>query len=124
MERGYEIILYIISWSNHIYVTQYLLQFLLVTGGWSSFYSSISDETEIFTEAQASWTLSARLPVPVYVPKAVSIDNKVLLFGNNTRVWKRVSGLTFFKVVMTTVVLSTMKSSNSVLRVRAGLLWT
>ena len=125
MERGYEIILYIISWSNHIYVTQYLLQFLLVTGGWSSFYSSISDETEIFTEAQASWRiLSARLPVPVYVPKAVSIDNKVLLFGNNTRVWKRVSGLTFFKVVMTTVVLSTMKSSNSVLRVRAGLLWT
>ena len=101
------------------------LQFLLVTGGWSSFYSSISDETEIFTEAQASWRiLSARLPVPVYVPKAVSIDNKVLLFGNNTRVWKRVSGLTFFKVVMTTVVLSTMKSSNSVLRVRAGLLWT
>ena len=105
-------------------MTQYSLQFLLVTGGWSSFYSSISDVTEIFTEAQASWTLSARLPVPVYVPKAVSIDNKVLLFGNNTRVWKRVSGLTFFKVVMTTVVLSTMKSSNSVLRVRAGLLWT
>ena len=63
------------------------LQFLLVTGGWSSFYSSISDETEIFTEAQASWRiLSARLPVPVYVPKAVSIDNKVLLFGKNMRV--------------------------------------
>ena len=58
-------------------------QFLLVTGGWSSFYSAISDETEIVTESQASWrTLSARLPVPVYVPKAVSIDNKVLLFGD------------------------------------------
>ena len=57
-------------------------QFLLVTGGWSSFYSAISDETEIFTESQTSWrTLSARLPVPIYVPKAVSIDNRVLLFG-------------------------------------------
>ena len=61
-------------------------QFLLVTGGWSSFYSAISDETEIFTESQTSWrTLSARLPVPVYVPKAVSIDNKVLLVGKKTK---------------------------------------
>ena len=82
----YEFRIFIFYW-----ITYYLLsfQFLLVTGGWSSFYSAISDETEIFTESQASWrTLSARLPVPVYVPKAVSIDNKVLLFGKDNALIK------------------------------------
>ena len=55
-------------------------QFLMVTGGWTGSGSSF-DSTEIFSDNV--WrTVAGKLPFPLKFMKGVTINNRVIIFGN------------------------------------------
>ena len=56
------------------------MQMFLVSGGRDG---TFLDSTEIFDPSLGSWRAGAALPSPVYGLRATSIDNRVLLFGND-----------------------------------------
>ena len=53
----------------------------LVTGGWDG--AEILDSTELYDPSIGSWANGAKLPQPVSGLKAININDRVLIFGNN-----------------------------------------
>ena len=51
----------------------------LVTGGWDG--SQALDSTETFDPLVGTWASGAKLPQPIYGLQAVTIENRVLIFG-------------------------------------------
>ena len=80
----------------------------LVSGG---HYGSYLDSTELFDPSLGSWRAGAALPKPLYGLTATTIDNRVLLFGNDIlltfdiRDDKKASCSKYLQVVMTLVAL-------------------
>ena len=52
---------------------------LLVSGGYDG--SVKIDSTEIFDPSLGSWRAGAALPSPRSILRAISIDNRILIFG-------------------------------------------
>ena len=71
---------------NLLYIKKFGCQFLLVTGGYSESSANFSaskilDSTEIFSDN--IWrTVTSKLPAPMYGLTIVTINNRVLSFGN------------------------------------------
>ena len=67
--------------SRPIVLICYVLQALLVTGGWdgSDYFSS----TEIYLESTSTWSYAAALPSSRYGISAATLDNSVFVFGKN-----------------------------------------
>ena len=53
----------------------------LVTGGWDG--AEILDSTELYDPSVGSWADGAKLPQAVSGLKAININDRVLIFGNN-----------------------------------------
>ena len=62
------------------------IQVFLVTGGmnWDiNWYDAPLDTTEVYDPSVGSWTAGARLPSPMSVLKAASIEDQILNFGKD-----------------------------------------
>ena len=79
---------YFLSIINHTF-TNFLIQVLLVTGGYGSRYldfdinTPLLDSTEVYYPSVGSWVIAgAKLPRPMISLKAIYIDDRVLIFGS------------------------------------------
>ena len=61
---------------------KYLLQVLLVTGGWTYDYNALAS-TEVYRPSAGEWreVPGGALPRPMTEVRVVTLNNRVLLFG-------------------------------------------
>ena len=59
-----------------------MYQVLLVTGGWGRFGDGRELSTEVFYPSAGEWTQVGDLPRPMNGLRAVTLKNKILIFGD------------------------------------------
>ena len=59
-------------------------QYLIVTGG-EDVSENLLDTTEVYSFRDNAWTEAGKLPIRTKLGRAATINNRVLLFGNEDK---------------------------------------